>query len=173
MGTKMQVQVQSRGLGTELVKGAVAGAVATWTMGAVTSFLYEQADAGNRRRETRARRGRTPYGAAAEKVAALFGEKLGKEERERIGAVIHWTLGIGAGALYAGVRHGLSREDGSRGIALGATFWGLVDEGLNPALGLTPGPDRFPWQAHARGLAGHLSYGVMVDGTLRILDRFA
>ena len=32
----------------------------------------------------------------------------------------------------------------------------FVDEGLNPALGLTPGPDRFPWQAHARGLAGHM-----------------
>lgn len=166
------MQMRSPRLGRELLKGAIAGAVATWTVGLVTTLLYEQQGADSRRREARARRGRSTYGRAAEKTAALFGERLGHEERERLGTMIQWALGIGAGALYAGLRQQLSREDGSRGLALGASFWGLIDEGLNPALGLKPGPDRFPWQAHMRGLAGHVSYGVVTDGTLRILDRF-
>ena len=42
-----------------------------------------------------------------------------------------------------------------------------------PALGLTPGPTAFPWQAHARGLVGHLTFGTVTDGTLRLLDRVA
>ena len=42
-----------------------------------------------------------------------------------------------------------------------------------PALGLTPGPNAFPWQAHAPGLVGHLTFGTVTDGTLRLLDRVA
>ena len=166
------MQIRARSLGRELLKGAIAGAVATWTMGMVTSLLYEQQSSRSRRQEKRVRRGRSTSGMMAQKAAALVGGELDREERERLGTMIQWGLGIGAGALYAGLREQLRKEDGSHGIALGAGFWGIIDEGLNPALGLKPGPDRFPWQAHLRGLAGHVSYGVVTDGTLRILDRF-
>lgn len=49
----------------------------------------------------------------------------------------------------------------------------LVDEAATPALGLTPGPTAFPWQTHARGLAGHLAYGVATETALDVLDRAA
>ena len=42
---------------------------------------------------------------------------------------------------------------------------------MNPVLGLTPGPMAFPWQAHARGLAGHLAYGVTSNAVLDAVDR--
>jgi hypothetical protein len=29
------------------------------------------------------------------------------------------------------------------------------------------------WQAHARGLAGHLTFGTVTDATLRVLDAVA
>ena len=59
------------------------------------------------------------------------------------------------------------------GLGFGTAFWALLDEGLVPALGLTPGPLAFPWQTHARGLAGHLTFGTVTDGTLRVLDAVA
>jgi hypothetical protein len=47
----------------------------------------------------------------------------------------------------------------------------VMDETATPALGLTPGPRAFPWQAHARGLAGHLVFGSVANATLATLRR--
>jgi hypothetical protein len=43
---------------------------------------------------------------------------------------------------------------------------------MNPVLGLTPGPTAFPCQTHARGLSGHLVFG-LVEVMLEGLDRVA
>jgi hypothetical protein len=45
------------------------------------------------------------------------------------------------------------------------------DEVLAPALGLASGAARYPWQAHARGLVGHLVLGAATDTVLDVLDR--
>ena len=135
----------------DLIKGAIAGAVATWLMGKVTGARYARGGSG-----------------VAGKAATALGPTLSDERREHLAAALHWALGIGAGAAYALLRrrfHALGR-----GLGIGTAFWAAVDEGLVPALGLTPGPRGFPWQAHARGLAGHLTFGTVTDRTLRLLD---
>jgi hypothetical protein len=157
----------------DLFKGAVAGAVATYVMGKVTSYLYEHEDRAVRRREDEARQGRSAYETAAEKAAAAAGSTLALHQRETLGSAIHWALGIGAGAAYAVLRRRVQVLGGAAGTAFGTAFWAFLDEGMVPALGLTPGPTRFPWQAHARGLVGHLTFGTVTDGTLRLLDRVA
>ncbi len=48
-------------VGRDLMKGAIAGAVATFVMGKVTSYLYEHEDRDARRQEDEARGGRTAY----------------------------------------------------------------------------------------------------------------
>jgi hypothetical protein len=161
------------GLIGDLARGAIAGAAATWVMGQVTTVLYENESEGAREREDEARDGKTAYGVAAEKAAAAVGRELGEEERERAGAALHWVLGAAAGAAYGALRHRLPGIDTGNGLLFGTVFWAVVDEGANPALGLTPGPAAFPWQTHARGLIGHLAFGVAADTTLRLLDRVA
>ncbi len=47
----------------------------------------------------------------------------------------------------------------------------MNDEVLAPALGLASGAARYPWQAHARGLVGHLVLGAATDTVLDVLDR--
>jgi Protein of unknown function (DUF1440) len=160
-------------IGRDLIKGAIAGAVATWVMGKVTSGLYDREDRGARHREDSARQGRTAFGKAAEEAAKAVSLPLDDEERERYGGAIHWVLGIGSGAVYAVVRRRLSWIGRLSGVGFGTAFWAAVDEGLVPALGFTPGPGAFPWQTHARGLAGHLTFGTVTDGTLRLLDAVA
>jgi uncharacterized membrane protein YagU involved in acid resistance len=128
------------GIGEDLIKGAIAGAVATWVMGKVTGALH--------RREGR----------------------WADANRERFGSAVHWALGVGSGAAYAVLRRRLTGVGRVAGVGFGTIFWAAVDEGLVPALGLTPGPRAFPWQTHARGLAGHLTFGTVTDGTLRLLD---
>jgi hypothetical protein len=155
----------------DLVRGALAGIVATWAMGKVTTYLYEREDPEARKREDDAREGKTAFGVAAEKGAAIVGAGLTDEEREKAGAAIHWALGAGAGALYGALRGRVPGVDAGAGLLYGAAFFLVMDEGGNVALGLTPGPRAFPWQAHARGLAGHLAFGVAAEQAMRILDR--
>lgn len=134
---------RSHGLGEDLLKGAIAGAVATWVMDRATTYMYQ-------RQGRRARQ---------------------QEDEARGGSAIHWGLGISAGAVYAVLRRRLDLVGSAAGTAFGTAFWALMDEGVVPALGLTPGPLAFPWQTHARGFLGHLTFGTVTDGTLRVLDR--
>jgi hypothetical protein len=157
----------------DLVKGAIAGAVATWVMGKVPTFMYEREDRWVRRAEDDVRGGKTSYGAAADKAARMAGASLDQTQREQFGSAIHWALGIGAGATYAVMRRRFQGIGSVAGLGFGTVFWAVLDEGLVPALGLTPGPREFPWQTHARGLAGHLTFGSVTDGTLRLLDAVA
>lgn len=159
------------GIGEDLLKGAIAGAVATWVMDRATTYMYQREGRRAREQEEEARGGTSAYEAAAEKGAALVGRGLSRAERERGGSAIHWGLGIGAGAVYAVLRRRLDLVGSAAGTAFGTAFWTLMDEGVVPALGLTPGPLAFPWQAHARGFLGHLTFGTVTDGTLRALDR--
>jgi hypothetical protein len=157
----------------DLMRGMLAGLAATWVMGRVTTVMYERENPAARRREDDAREGKTAYDAAAEKAAALVGRDLSDRERARAGEAIHWALGAGAGAAYGALRGRLPGADAGAGLLFGASFFLLMDEGGNVALGLTPGPRAFPWQAHARGLVGHLAFGLTTELTMRALDRVA
>lgn len=156
---------------TDAVKGALAGAAATWVMGQVTTFLYEKESKSAREREDDAREGKTAYGVAAEKVAETVGKELSEDQRKQAGSAIHWALGAGAGAVYGALRHRLPGADLGNGLLFGTAFWAVIDEGANTALGLTPGPTEFPWQTHARGLAGHLVFGATTEAALALADR--
>lgn len=157
----------------DLVKGAIAGAVATWVMDRVTTLMYRRERPEVRRAENEARGGQTAYEVAAERAAVMVGSKLDDENAARAGMLLHWSLGIGAGALYAVLRRRIRFLGKTGGAAFGTGFWAFMDEGVVPMLGLTPGPGAFPWQTHARGLAGHLSFGTVAEGTLRVLDAVA
>ena len=157
----------------DLIKGAIAGAVATWVMGKVTGTMYAREDRGARRQEDDVRGGKTAYGVAAERAAVALGATLDDRRREQLGSALHWALGIGAGATYALLRRRFQSLGRGSGIGFGTMFWAAVDERLVPALGLAAGPRAFPWQTHARGLAGHLTFGTITDRTLRVLDAIA
>ncbi|HSA55588.1 MAG TPA: DUF1440 domain-containing protein [Gemmatimonadaceae bacterium] len=160
-----------RHLARDVLQGAAAGAVATWLMGRVTTFLYDRENWEAREREDRARDGRTSYEMAAMKVARTFGRSLDAREQAALGNALHWTLGIGAGAMYGALGHEGRDLSLRRGLKFGTGFWLFMDETVTPALGLTPGPRAFPWQAHARGLVGHAAYGIAVEAAFRALRR--
>jgi len=88
----------------DLVKGAIAGAAATWLMGQVTGWMYEHEGPEARQREDEARGDRTAYETAAEKAAGIAQVELSKEQRGQAGLAIHWATGIGAGIVYALLR---------------------------------------------------------------------
>lgn len=158
-------------IATSLLKGAIAGAVATWLMGKVTTRLYERESAATRAREDRARGEKAAYTVAVEKAARLARREVEAERAEELGRGVHWGLGVAAGAVYGALRPRSRVLRAGRGLAFGLAFFVLFDEVLNWALRLTPGPGAFPWQTHARGLAGHAAFGLTADAALRAMDR--
>lgn len=156
-----------------LVKGAVAGAAATWVMERVTTTLYRRESKEARQEEERARQGELSSSVAARKMASSVGVSLDEDAQKKLGNALHWGLGIGAGTAYAAMRERIAGLDCGRGIGFGTAFFLLMDEGVNTALGFTPPPKAFPWQAHARGLAAHLTFGLITYMALNALDRVA
>jgi uncharacterized membrane protein YagU involved in acid resistance len=157
----------------DLVKGALAGAVATWALGQVTTWLYARERSDVREREERVRGGVSADQRAAEHAAAQFDVTLSESARQRAGTAVHWATGITAGALYAIARTRWRPVATTGGLPFGAGFFLAFDELMNPVLRLTPGPRAFPWQAHVRGLAGHLAFGATTELVLKGLDRIA
>jgi len=152
-----------------MIRGVVAGTVATWAMNRLTTVWYDRQSSATRKLENRLRKGRAAYEIAAEKIGRLRHKRLTRAQRQRFGKAIHWTLGTFSAALYGALRQRLRKPGLSRGLAFGTAVWLLVDNIANYALRLTPGPRAFPWQTHARGLAGHLTYGAVADTAMRIM----
>lgn len=130
-------------------------------------FLYNHESAEVRRRESEARGGIPALEVMAEELAGLTGSTLSEQERQRAGTALQWIMGIGAGMLYGVLRDRIPSVRAGHGLVYGAAFSLVVDEGLTPLLGFTPGPGAFPWQTHARGFVGHLVFGVVAETALQ------
>jgi hypothetical protein len=150
--------------------GAAAGAAATWLMDETTSVLYERQSESSKKRESKARHGKNAYEIVAEKAAKLTGHELSEEQLKLLSEGIHWSMGIGSGIVYGLLRNRIPRLGIGSGVAYGIAFTVLVDEAALTALGVVPPPDAFPWQTHARGVAGHLVLGAVLDAAFDVAD---
>ena len=162
--------MSTRPLATDILIGAITGVAATWLMDQVTTAMYERESEEARERENDARGDLTAYEIAAERAATLAGRALSSDERKKIGNAIHWSLGIASGAMYGALRNAAPRLGIGSGLLYGAAFFLATDEGALTLLGLTPPPTEFPWQTHARGLAGHLVLGAALEVPFDIAD---
>ncbi len=160
-----------RSITTDLLKGAVAGAAGWRVMDPAIQFLYNHEGPSVREAEDAAR-GRVPaLEVLAEKIAARAGLSLSLAQREKAGTALQWATVIVTGMAYGALRDRAPAVGAGHGLAFGAGVALLVDEGMVPLLGLSPGPGAFPWQTHARSLVGHLIFGFAADAALDLLDR--
>jgi uncharacterized membrane protein YeaQ/YmgE (transglycosylase-associated protein family) len=158
------------GLVGRALRGAIAGAVATWVMDRVTGQLYRTESRAAFLREKRAqRRGLYPADRLADGVARRFGRRLSRREARRWGHATHYALGILPGVLYGLFRARAPWLARGRGLLYGFALFALEDELANPLLGTSAGPLAYPLQAHARGLVGHLVLGAITDVVIDVL----
>ncbi len=86
--------------------------------------------------------------------------------------VFHYALGMLPGALYGAVRRIRPWVRTGHGVLYGVALFVVMDETAAPLTGIASGPGRYPWQAHARGLAAHIVLGMTTEVLLRATDRF-
>jgi len=158
----------------DAVKGAIAGAVGVWAMDKVTWWLWDREDPRALQREREARPGgMDPAHVIANRAAEAMGTELTPRQPHPAGSGVHYGLGIMPGAAYAVLRRRVPAVAAGGGLLYGLAMTLVEDEGLAPALGLAGSPTDYPWQAHARGLVGHLVLGTVTHATLSALDSVA
>ena len=156
----------------EIVKGAIAGAASVWMMDRVTGYMYRNEDPKAYKQEKKAQKnGKYVAFVAADKMANAVGASMSDRQEYIAGKTVHYLLGIMPGALYGVLRHRVKGLDKGRGLLYGLGLFILMDELVAPLTGLSSGPAAYPWQAHVRGLAGHLTVGATTDTAIRALDK--
>jgi uncharacterized membrane protein YagU involved in acid resistance len=143
------------------IVGLVSGFIGTKAMEPVTTAMYNAESAADKRREKEAQP-KYAYVVAAERTLGLFGVSLDERGAQRWGSYFHYALGASWGLIYVIVRALTEWHPMALGLGMGLVMFLLVDEAMNWVFGFSPPPDRFPMWTHARGLVGHLVYGLAV-----------
>ncbi len=158
-------------LAVRLATGAVAGAVATWAMKKVTEMIETAQDADTRVEEAFAEK-KPAEDVLIDRASKRMGVKLSRGERRRAAQGLKWGLGVANGVAMAWLRRRMGATGSlARGALFGAVTFLLVDEMLKPAVGMHRNFSAIPWQTHARGLAGHATYGLVDAGVRRAIGR--
>lgn len=170
MPEKLRTNEPTTTVAGDLVRGAVAGFVATWIMDRLDWFMYEHEGEDVHQRTWAARpRHMDPAHVMAAEGAQAAGVDLPPRQLETAGAAVHYALGVAPAMIYGATRTRVPGLGAGRGLGFGLGMFVIEDEALNPALGFAAGPTRYPWQPHARGLVAHMVYGLVTDAALRAL----
>jgi hypothetical protein len=157
----------------DMVKGAIAGAAATFVMDRVDWLLYDLEPSESRRRTWEVR---PDHKDPAHVIASRTSQALGAGPLPQFhpaGTAVHYAIGVAPAVIYGAMRTRVPSVGAGRGLAYGFAMFVLEDEIANPALGFAAFPQRYPWQPHARGLLSHLVYGFVTDLVLRALTPHA
>lgn len=151
------------------IRGAIAGAAATWAMDQVTTLLLQlQAPEVTAQEEAAQANGKSSVANLVDRVEAETGIAIPPARRRLVEQVVHYALGAVPGAVY-GVARKLPFVRAGNGLLYGLGVFALNDEYLNSRLGLASPPGAYPPETHFRGVAGHAVLGVTTETGIQLL----
>lgn len=160
----------SGGVGRDLLRGALAGVLASAAVAPVDAVLGQLVSNAQKRRERRVRKG-SPHSLAGPRAGArLAGRKLSRKEERLARALFTTSYGIGWGMVYALVRRRFPAVSRGLGLPFAIPFFVACDGVIAPMLGLTPSLHRVPWQIDAKELANHGAWTAGAELLLRRTD---
>lgn len=169
----------------KLLKGVVAGAagglVASWVMNQFQTGWGKAAEKYSKTPQGEQERQRGDADAddatmkTAQKISEIvFHRQLSRQEKKKLGPVVHYAFGVGTGALYGAIAEIVPRATFGAGLPYGTAVFLGADEVAVPALGLSKWAKEYPASAHLYGLASHLVYGLSLEmvrrGVRRMMD---
>ena len=154
----------------DALRGALAGAAATWLMDLVTTGIYAVQPAEVSRQEAAARpNGRSSVANLVDRIEAQTGFRVPEARRPQVEQAIHYALGVMPGVAYGVVRRYVPLVRLGQGLAYGLVLFAVNDEYLNTKLGLAGPVEAYPPETHLRGLAGHAVLGVATETGIQLL----
>lgn len=140
-------------------------------MDAATWIMYRQQSEASRAGEDELR----PFGkdtahALARRATKALGSDAASVQPNEAGVVVHYAMGVLPALLYAGQRHRRPWLRRGRGALYGFALYVVNDVMATRALGIAAPQTAYPWQAHARGIVGHVVLGIGIDAWLNALE---
>lgn len=93
---------------------------------------------------------------------------LTKDEKKKLGPVVHYAFGGAMGALYGAIVAAWPEASAGFGTAFGTALFALADETAVPLFGLSEAPTKYPLSSHAKAMASHLVYATATEAVRRI-----
>lgn len=108
-----------------------------------------------------------PFPILADKLGAVIGMTPTEAQERQFEQYV--TVGTGAtmGALYAITARRWPLGWIAGGVLFGTLFWAIEDETMGPALGLAGDNSQYPMEAHVRGWAAHVAFGIVTAALVR------
>jgi putative membrane protein len=158
--------------------GAMGGLAGTWAMSeaqrmwthAVDGQAPDSAAGKHDARDWQERsEGQNSNEIAAQAAATTtLGRRLDRDELAVGAALMHYSFGTAAGALY-GV-FAARRPRHASGLAFGLAVWLLADEIAMPLLGLSDSTLRRPAEKRLQSIAAHIVFGMTTELTRSIVQ---
>jgi uncharacterized membrane protein YagU involved in acid resistance len=156
--------------------GVAGGVVASWAMNqfwVAQSKIEAQLQPSKhdaRKQQSEQRESDNPTVKVAEAITRpILGRHLAQAEKKTAGSVVHYAFGALMGGLYGLLSEALPATRAGFGTAYGTAVWLGADEGMVPALKLSPPPQESSLKEHLSGLGAHLLYGATTEAVRRAL----
>lgn len=165
-----------------VVAGAAGGLAAAWVMNqfqtgwskATKALQQSKTPQGEQERQSSDDAEDATMKTASKISEKVFNRSLSREQKKKLGPVVHYAFGASVGAVYGGLAEIEPRATLGAGLPYGAAVFVGADEIAVPAFGLSKPPKEYPASAHIYGLASHLVYGLSLEiarrGIRRIMD---
>jgi putative membrane protein len=164
-----------------MASGAIGGLVASWTMNQFQKGWSKASQAWEQKRhpeqsqpEEQQQQSDSDSEDATMRTAEWIAEgvlhrPLAKEQRKKLGPVVHYSFGTLMGALYGTISEVMPRATAADGVLFGTALFAGADELSLWALHLAGPPTQYPISTHAHALASHCVYGVTTETVRRAI----
>lgn len=154
----------------DALRGAIAGAAATWVMDRVTTLMYAlQAPEVTEQEKAAWPNGKSSVENMVDRAEVETGLVVPPDRRALVEQVVHYALGAVPGAVYGVIRRWVPFARFGNGLGFGLAVFAVNDEYLNARLGFSGPPGAYPPETHLRGLAGHAVLGVATETGIQLL----
>ncbi len=144
----------------DLAVGALAGIIGGFALAGAAQTIYSLTSPKRIAEETTIEP-RDPFIVLAEKLEKLTGKNLNDRQKKVFEQCAATALSATAGISYALLERKWNLNWLLGGIVFGTLFWAVEDEGISPVLGLVGDNTKYPLEAHVRGLAAHVVFGIV------------
>lgn len=173
------MRTQTQAACRSIAAGAIGGLVASLVMNQFQSALSAVSE--SMKRQERRRKGESnpqqksgkggddaTVKTASAISRAIFDHRLTEDEKQWAGPAVHYGFGATLGALYGSLAPCTTIEAGA-GTGFGAAVWLGADEIAVPLFGLSGPPSETPLPGHAKALASHLVFGLVIHLTRKLV----
>lgn len=152
-----------------LAVGAFAGIIGGFALAGSAQTIYNVTSPEKIAEET-AIEPRDPFIVLAEKLEKLTGRNLNERQKKIFEQGAATALSATAGVSYALLAPEWKLNWLLGGLVFGAIFWAVEDEGISPLLGLAGKNTKYPLEAHIRGLAAHVIFGIVTAAFVKAAE---